>query len=191
MFLFTATLLGLSLLGGPLWTSLTFREAHVWERLQIGIDNAAIELGQGDRELLRFLDRQNAQIARIEIGHHTVHDCALMAPVAAPCVATDRALEATIAGIIVMTRAQAEARWLVNGLSAEKRLLALDPRFRLERKALVPVELSRCPHCGLKHAVVAKGKDWDARFVGDPRRTMETRVFFQKDRKWNYGLRAE
>lgn len=137
------------LLLAPAWTYRVFSEAERFERRQIAVDNAAIELGRGDRAALRTLEEGQRRIRVLERAHHLVHFCARVPETAPACAAEDRALEAGIRVYSLALRVRAQAAWVASLARARKALTGIGNRAGvLGRAVVLPLRPRRCSVCG-------------------------------------------
>ena len=175
----------------PLLTQKMAKGALEWERLQIEIDNAAIRLGQADRELFNFIESQNRRIQNLEKAHDVAHACVQKGGTAAlACIKLDMGLEVAINGLYSYTASTAQRRWMSHGISAGARLAALG-HGKLTRSPVLPFRPVRCPRCRLHVGLKPHStRGLRSTIVGDPRRFIRVSIEFENNSKrWNYALR--
>lgn len=132
----------------PVLTNRLYLRVYQIEREQIALDNVAILLGQGDRQVLQELVRQNRNLKHLEKLHHAVHTCA---PIDSRCLAADRKLETAIRYWHETSYAMAQKRWAQSYGRASQESNRLQAKVcRLQRSHSVPIESVKCSQCGLE-----------------------------------------
>ena len=190
MLFLTTAVMGVVMLLAPLYTSNLYRNAVVWERLQIGMDNAAIALGKRDRDLLKFIQNQNKILSGLEVEHHIAHACAKAPPTAAECLPIDQAIEASIRNVAQFTRTAATAWWTKNWLAAKTEILSVQSDIRIDRAASIAMTGNRCAVCGEVTEFRLEERRLTSRFTGDRVRWMTIEVKPVKTQEgWNYALK--
>lgn len=132
----------------PLWTQITFRQIYAYEARQIQLDNAAITLGQLDRDLFRSLTTQAKTLRRWENFHHGIHLCARsLGAQAVECQRQDRMLEPMIESLARGLVFRGHFGWQANEAKLKK---SLSSQVRVRRPSHAPLSRARCPVCGLE-----------------------------------------
>lgn len=99
-------------------TAQAFRALYDRERCQIAVDNALIDLGRRDRQLLNRFEVANQQLKYWHQQHHLAHACARNPATALYCVPKDQAWEAAILSFSVFQEASWKLLWVRNPVLA-------------------------------------------------------------------------
>lgn len=135
----------LFLLLAPLESLRLFRRTAEWQKAQVALDNAAIELGKRDRDLFRYVASANQVLAGLELLHHPLHLCARVPKTAPVCGPKDLALEAKIQTVRLETYRAASLSWTGNGVRALSQLGTY--RVSASRTGRVPLRSVVCALC--------------------------------------------
>ena len=137
-------------IASPLLSQSQFRAVFDWERRQIALDNAAITLGRGEREIFRQLRQTNQTVAGLELEHHSVHQCArTLTPAAGACGLADEAIEEAIREVHQSAYENASRQWAAKLHDALTEAAKLSPgNISVTRRETVPIQEVRCSMCG-------------------------------------------
>jgi hypothetical protein len=141
--------LAFTFLGSTLWTQSLFRTAFQFEREQIGIDNAGIYLGRGDRTIFRRFQRESERLRLWEVMHHEIHLCARVpSPQAKVCLMKDQALERQLRMAREIFYEWAKWEWKASKQRAQGEARRLGSvSFGTSRPEDLPVRGVRCQVC--------------------------------------------
>lgn len=135
----------------PLWSHQIFRDSFERQKMKIAIDNAAISIGRGDRQIFNFVENSNKAIKALEAIHHPIH-LAVRSGMASPQLASqDLALEISLKELHLTTRKLAETKWMSSTLLAGSEVGRLGVYLNgIQRSKTCPLNGTRCPICNLE-----------------------------------------
>lgn len=134
----------------PFWTHELFKDSFEGQKSIIALDNAAILIGKGDRDLFNFIKKTNSFVTGIEKIHHPVHLAIRMGAIEPKLKAQDLGLETLIREIHSNTAAISNIRWSKSSFTAlsEFQRLGISGNI-LERATRVPIVGLECSVCHL------------------------------------------
>lgn len=135
----------------PLWSHQIFRESFERQKMKIAIDNAAILIGRGDRQIFNFVENSNKAIKALEAIHHPIH-LAVRSGMASPQLASqDLVLELSLKELHLTTRKLAETKWISSTMLVGSELGRLGGYLKgIQRSKTCPLNGRRCPICNLE-----------------------------------------
>ena len=150
MFLPYWLVLALPLLAFPTVSHRHHSQLFEREKNALAADNAAIVLGERDRDWLNALDRANGQIEAWEKIHHAWHACRHFPLTTAKCTPPDVAWETAIRLRHAEAGAAAQFGWQRASAHAQSEIFRLEAKaVLLRRLPLAPVSPKLCPVCHL------------------------------------------
>ncbi|NDC26172.1 MAG: hypothetical protein EBZ49_18845, partial [Proteobacteria bacterium] len=138
-----------SLILGPLWIMQVYQKENTYQKNQIFIDNAAIMLGQKDRDLMNQVEKENRKLKSLHELYHSAIACSFIPALSASCQTSAQNLNKAILLLGQTSTLQHGLLWRGSHQKMAGYLTLNEIRFDLKRHPVPPLTKAHCVTCGL------------------------------------------